>query len=92
MWRTGTPRCDKEGLGGTMAELKIIQSNMMAYMAKEAIRDVYPEERPYIISRAGYAGIQRYAQVWAGDNLTDWKTTEIQCGNDPWNGDERCSQ
>ena len=70
-------RCDKEGLGGTMAELKIIQSNMMAYMAKEAIRDVYPEERPYIISRAGYAGIQRYAQVWAGDNLTDWKTLKF---------------
>ena len=70
-------RCGKEGLGGTMAELKIIQSNMMAYMAKEAIEEVYPEERPYIISRAGFAGIQRYAQVWAGDNLTDWRTLKF---------------
>lgn len=66
--------CDKEGLGGTMAELKIIQSNMMAKMAIEAIHDVYPGERPYVINRAGYAGIQRYAQVWAGDNTTLWKT------------------
>ena len=70
-------RCDKEGMGGTMAELKIVQSNMMAYMAREAIADVYPGERPYIISRAGYAGIQRYAQVWGGDNLTDWRTLKF---------------
>lgn len=63
--------CEFEGMGGTMAELKIIHSNMMAYTAKEALAEVYPEERPYIINRAGFAGIQRYAQVWDGDNLTD---------------------
>ena len=28
--------CEFEGMGGTMAELKIIHSNMMAYTAKEA--------------------------------------------------------
>lgn len=69
--------CDAEGRGGTMAELKIIQSNMMAYLARQAIADVYPEDRPYIINRAGFAGIQRYAQVWAGDNLTDWRTLKF---------------
>lgn len=68
---------DAEGHGGTMAEYKIIQSNMMAYTAKEAIAEVYPNERPYIINRAGYAGIQRYAQVWGGDNLTDWRTLKF---------------
>ena len=67
-------RCDKEGMGGTMAELKIIQSNMMALMACDALRDFYPGERPYVTNRAGYAGIQRYAQVWGGDNVTDWRT------------------
>lgn len=67
-------RCDFEGAGGTMAELKIIHSNMMAYVAREALAEVYPEERPYVINRAGYAGIQRYAQVWGGDNLTSWNT------------------
>ena len=67
---------DREALcaGGTMAEMKIIHSNMMAYTAIQAIRNVYPNERPYVINRAGYAGIQRYAQVWGGDNLTDWRT------------------
>lgn len=70
-------RCSKEGMGSDMAELKIIHSNMMAYLAKEAIAEVYPNERPYIINRAGYAGIQRYAQVWGGDNLTDWRTVKF---------------
>lgn len=67
-------RCEKEGRGGTMAELKVIQSNMMALMATEVLREVYPGKRPYVTNRAGYAGIQRYAQVWGGDNVTAWAT------------------
>ncbi len=70
-------QCDYEGAKGTMAELKIIHSNMMAYVAIQALRDVYPNERPYVINRAGFAGIQRYAQVWGGDNLTDWRTVKF---------------
>lgn len=66
-----------EGKGGLMVEYKAIQANMMAYTAKEAIAKVYPNERPYIINRAGYTGIQRYAQVWGGDNLTDWRTLKF---------------
>lgn len=70
-------QCSFEGMGGTMAQLKIIHSNMMAYTAREALAESYPGERPYIISRAGYAGIQRYAQVWGGDNLTGWRTLKF---------------
>lgn len=70
-------KCDFDGGDGTMAELKILHSNLMAFLAKQAIADVYPGERPYIINRAGYAGIQRYAQVWGGDNLTDWRTVKF---------------
>jgi alpha-glucosidase len=69
--------CDCDGRNGTMAELKIIHSNMMAYVGREALEEMYPNERPYIINRAGYAGIQRYAQVWGGDNLTDWRTVKF---------------
>ncbi len=32
-----------------------------------------PDQRPFIISRAGYAGIQRYATVWTGDNSSTWE-------------------
>ena len=61
------------GENGTMAELKAVQPNLMAWLGKRALAEVYPGERPYIINRAGYAGIQRYAQVWGGDNISTWK-------------------
>lgn len=63
-----------EGRGGTMVEYKAVQANMMAYTAHEALAEYCPQVRPYVISRAGFAGIQRYAQVWGGDNLTSWTT------------------
>jgi len=31
-----------------------------------------PERRPFVLSRAGYAGIQRHAAVWTGDVVSDW--------------------
>ena len=70
-------QCDFEGAKGTMAELKILHSNLMAFLAKQTLAEVYPDERPHIINRAGFSGIQRYAQVWGGDNLTDWRTLKF---------------
>ena len=69
--------CDFDGGTGDMAQLKILHSNLMAHVGREAIAEVYPGRRPYIITRAGFAGIQRYAQTWAGDNLTDWRTPKF---------------
>lgn len=70
--------CDDEGHKTPIAELKSVQPNMMAYVAKQAIGEINKNQRPYIINRAGYAGIQRYAQTWAGDNLTDWRTLKYE--------------
>uniref|UniRef100_V5G0Q8 Glucosidase II subunit alpha n=1 Tax=Anoplophora glabripennis TaxID=217634 RepID=V5G0Q8_ANOGL len=36
-----------------------------------AIRDNY-EKRVFILSRSHFAGSQRYAAVWTGDNIADW--------------------
>ncbi|MDO5424386.1 MAG: glycoside hydrolase family 31 protein [Eubacteriales bacterium] len=69
-------KCDFEGGTGDMARLKILQSNLMAFAGKQAFAEVYPQERPYQINRAGFAGIQRYAQVWGGDNRTSWETVK----------------
>lgn len=65
-------KCDKEGLGGDMAELKAVQANMMAYTVYHKLEAYYPEERPYILTRCAYAGGQRYAQTWGGDNYSGW--------------------
>ena len=39
-----------------------------------AQREYAPGRRPWVLTRAGYAGIQRYAATWTGDNRTSWKT------------------
>ncbi|MFW6252461.1 MAG: TIM-barrel domain-containing protein [bacterium] len=31
-----------------------------------------PDERPFLLTRAGYAGIQKYAAVWNGDIDSSW--------------------
>jgi alpha-glucosidase len=31
-----------------------------------------PDKRTFVLSRAGFAGIQRYAANWMGDNMANW--------------------
>jgi alpha-glucosidase len=48
----------------------------MAKGAFEALRELRPDARPFLLTRAGYAGIQRYAAVWTGDNSSHWSQLE----------------
>ena len=65
-------RCDFEGKGGNIGQLKSVMSNIMCHITDEAIHETFTNTRPYIVCRSGHCGIQRYAQTWAGDNLTCW--------------------
>jgi alpha-glucosidase len=38
----------------------------------EGLERLRPNDRPYIITRAAYAGIQRYSTMWTGDNTATW--------------------
>ena len=67
-------RCYFEGKGGTIGQLKSVMSSIMCHITDEAILESTPTLRPYIVCRSGHAGIQKYAQTWAGDNLTHWDT------------------
>lgn len=42
----------------------------MARSSYEGARDAL-QKRPFILSRAGYAGLQRYAALWTGDNRAE---------------------
>ncbi len=44
----------------------------MARAAFEGIKKLAPEKRPFVLTRAGFAGVQRYAAVWTGDNYASW--------------------
>jgi alpha-glucosidase len=53
---------------------RALYPGLMARAAYEAFREERPGLRPWVYSRAGYAGLQRYARTWTGDNVSDWKT------------------
>jgi len=37
----------------------------------EGVRRLQPEVRPFILTRAAFAGVQKYAASWTGDNTAD---------------------
>jgi len=43
----------------------------------EGLQRLRPKERPYIITRSGYAGIQRYATMWTGDSPSTWNALAL---------------
>jgi alpha-glucosidase len=38
----------------------------------EGLLKLRPNERPFVLTRAAYAGTQRYAATWTGDNVAVW--------------------
>lgn len=51
-----------------------VQTLLMMRASRAAQIAYRPGERPYVVTRSGMAGMQRYAQTWSGDNYTAWKT------------------
>ena len=41
---------------------------LMARSCHEGLQQLRPNERPFVITRAGFSGVQRYSAVWTGDN------------------------
>ncbi len=56
------------------AAMRPVQPLLMMRASRRAQIEARPDERPYVVTRAGMAGLQRYAQTWTGDNRTEWKT------------------
>jgi alpha-glucosidase len=38
----------------------------------EGLLKLQPRQRPFVLTRAAYAGAQRYAATWTGDNTASW--------------------
>jgi len=55
--------------------------NLYGYLMSEAtytgLKQLQPERRPFVLTRAGCAGIQKYAWVWTGDNASYWEHLEM---------------
>ncbi|XSG86620.1 MAG: glycoside hydrolase family 31 protein [Methylohalobius sp. ZOD2] len=50
-----------------------LYGTLMARAAHEGIRRLRPQSRPFVLTRSGYAGVQRHALLWTGDNSSWWE-------------------
>jgi alpha-glucosidase len=55
------------------AEVHNAYGSLMAQAAREGLERLRPDSRPFVITRAGYAGLQRHALQWTGDNSSWWE-------------------
>lgn len=70
----GEARCFGFGQPVAIKHMRPVMPLLMMRASMEAQQKFAPEKRPYLISRSGCAGMQRYVQTWSGDNRTNWQT------------------
>lgn len=61
-----------DGRGGTHAEAHNVYGMQMLRSTFEGLRRLRPDRRPFTITRASYAGGQRFGIGWTGDNSSTW--------------------
>jgi alpha-glucosidase len=66
-----------EGENSTHAKNRNVFALLEARATFEGLLRLQPDKRPYVITRAGYAGIQRYSTMWTGDTTSTWDTLAL---------------
>lgn len=59
------------------AETHNIYGLMMAQASYKGLEKSHPNDRFFFLTRAGFAGIQRWSAVWTGDNQSLWEHLEM---------------
>jgi alpha-glucosidase len=62
---------DFDGKKANALEAKNLYGFQMARSSYEAAQQNSTNLRPFILTRSGFAGVQRYAAVWSGDNTSN---------------------
>ncbi|WGE57393.1 glycoside hydrolase family 31 protein [Actinobacillus equuli] len=70
----GNAKCVGFGKEIPIKLIRPLQPLLMMKSSYEAQREFAPHLRPYLISRSGSPGMNRYVQTWSGDNRTSWNT------------------
>jgi alpha-glucosidase len=61
------------GEGKYHAQIHNTYGSLMARAARRGLLQLRLDERPFVITRAGYSGLQRHALQWTGDNSSWWE-------------------
>jgi alpha-glucosidase len=58
---------------GEHAAIHNVYGMQMTRATYEGVRSIDPLRRPFVLTRASYAGGARYAAAWTGDNVASWE-------------------
>jgi alpha-glucosidase len=58
-------------------EIHNIYGTLEAIGTYEGLRKLQSNKRPFLLTRAAFAGCQRYAALWTGDNSSIWEHLEM---------------
>jgi alpha-glucosidase len=61
----------------THSEIHNVYGMLNSRATYEGLRLLKPNERPFVMTRASYAGGQRYAATWTGDNSSTWNHLKL---------------
>ncbi len=61
----------------TYAETHNLYGMMMARASREGLDRLRERSRSFVLTRSGYAGVQRWSAVWTGDNHSLWEYLEM---------------
>jgi alpha-glucosidase len=67
-----TVRHDNDGQPTDHREIHNVYGLLMTQATHEGLLKLQPNVRAFVLTRASFAGGQRYAAIWPGDNVSDW--------------------
>jgi alpha-glucosidase len=67
-----------DGRGGDHGEAHNLYGLLMNRAGHEGLRAALPGRRPFVVSRSGWAGMQRFAWTWTGDAASTWEAMRQQ--------------
>ncbi|KHJ36750.1 alpha-xylosidase BoGH31A [Pedobacter glucosidilyticus] len=66
-----------DGHRGSHRKAHNVYGMQMVRATYDGLKLLQKNKRPFTITRAGYAGVQRYSSVWTGDNVATWEHLKI---------------
>jgi len=70
---------EMEGQTTTHREARNVYGMQMARATQEGLKSHHKSERPFVLTRAGFSGVQRYSAVWTGDNVSSDEHMLLAC-------------
>lgn len=68
---------DNDGDPKTHREMHNLYGLLMGEATYSGMKNNLNGKRPFLLTRAGYSGVQRYAAVWTGDNRSFWEHLQM---------------